>query len=557
MDGNLYQLKFNRKDDSKEAYPCEISTSKPIQVWHRRLGHISMSGLEKIAKSGMLKDVKSVDFKNATTEVCKHCAEGKMSKLPWKYKTSSTERPLELIWSDIFGPVSPESKDGKRYFISFLDDYTHFTVIYLIKNKSEAYDKFVEYVKMATSKFNMNISRLKCDNAQEYKSEKFRNFCLKNGIQVQYTVPYTPQLNSKAERFNRHIVERARCMMHDSKMAKDLWHEALLAAAYVINRSCTVNNKIPANLWYNKDVDLSNLKVFGCRAFAHIPKEKRSKFDPKAIECYFVGYAPNGYRLWWDGEIIICRDVIFDETKNYSDLVEDSVKIDDPKLDDNELQKGEEIEFFEEKDITKKIVKPTRQTVKPKWLDDFELNLCVQEDISFEDIHHLSRQEQEKWNKAMGSELDSMKSNDVWELVGLPSPETEVIDTKWVLKIKSNGQYKARLVARGFQQKNTNYEELYAPVAKLPTVKTMLAVAAAKKMHISQMDVNTAFLNSPIHEEVYVRQPPGYQDNTNRVCKLKRSLYGLKASPRNWNDYFDSFMQEINFVRSNADFDNV
>lgn len=326
IEDNLYRLDFevNPPVIDKSALYCKIKNN--MKLWHRRVGHKSMSSLEKLVKANALKEI-DINDKNSQVEVCKECAEGRMTKLPWKNKTTPASRPLEVIHSDIFGPVSEEmTSDRTKYFISFLDEFTHFSVIYLMKNKSEAFDKFVQYVNMATSKMNSSISRLKCNNGAEYKSEKFQKFCIEKGIQIEYTVPFTPELNGKAERLNRLIAERARAMISDSGMPKSLWPQAVTCAVYLINRSVTVNNKIPAEMWYNKPVDLSNIKVFGCRASALIPKEKRSEFDSKALECFMVGYMTNGYRLFHDGEFITARNVIFDESKRYSDFHKNEVQ---------------------------------------------------------------------------------------------------------------------------------------------------------------------------------------------------------------------------------------
>ena len=142
---------------------------------------------------------------------------------------------------------------------------------------------------------------LRSDNGGEYTSKEFRNYCSAHGIRHEKTVPGTPQHNGVAERMNRTIVEKVRCMLKMEKLPKVFWGEAIRTACYLINRSPSVPLEfdIPEKVWTGKDVVYNHLKVFGCKAFAHVPKEQRSKLDDKAFPCILVGYGNEefGYRL--------------------------------------------------------------------------------------------------------------------------------------------------------------------------------------------------------------------------------------------------------------------
>lgn len=159
----------------------------------------------------------------------------------------------------------------------------------------------------------------------------------------------------------------------------------------------------------------------------------------------------------------------------------------------------------------------------------------------------------------MKDELDSLKQNEVWRLEACPK-EIKPIKTKWVFRIKEdeNGnpvRYKARLVAKGFQQKpGLDYGETYAPVARMATIRTVLAVAVQQKMHIQQLDVKTAFLYGELDETVYLAVPDGVEAASNLVCKLQKSLYGLKQSPRCWNNKLNETLLENGFSRSKHDY---
>lgn len=169
----------------------------------------------------------------------------------------------------------------------------------------------------------------------------------------------------------------------------------------------------------------------------------------------------------------------------------------------------------------------------------------------------MTRSDKKKWLTAMKEEIDSLKKNDVWVLVN--RPKTNVVTNKWVLKIKrkpdgSIDRYRARLVARGFSQKyGTDYFETFAPVANTTSIRLLFAHAAIENLNMAQFDVKTAFLYGTLDETVYMEQPEGFVEQKDKVCLLKRSLYGLKQSPRQWNQKFSNFLKDLNLHMSEHD----
>ncbi|GJS41543.1 retrotransposon protein, putative, ty1-copia subclass [Tanacetum coccineum] len=167
--------------------------------------------------------------------------------------------------------------------------------------------------------------------------------------------------------------------------------------------------------------------------------------------------------------------------------------------------------------------------------------------------------ESDKWLNAINVEMQSMKDNEVWDLVELP-PNGKIVDSKWLFKKKTdmNGAvhtYKARLMAKGYTQTpGIDYEETFSPVADIRAIRILIAIAAYYDYEIWQMDVKTAFLNGYLNEEVYMEQPEGFVNPKypNRVCKLKRSIYGLKQASRQWNKRFDDEIKKFGFSQ-NAD----
>ena len=158
----------------------------------------------------------------------------------------------------------------------------------------------------------------------------------------------------------------------------------------------------------------------------------------------------------------------------------------------------------------------------------------------------------------MKEELDALSKNHTWDLVTLP-PGKSVVGCKWIYKIKTRSdgsieRYKARLVAKGFTQEyGIDYEETFAPVARISSVRALLAVAAANKWNLFQMDVKNAFLNGDLSEEVYMQPPPGLSVESNKVCHLRRALYGLKQAPRAWFAKFSSTISRLGYMASHYD----
>lgn len=163
-----------------------------------------------------------------------------------------------------------------------------------------------------------------------------------------------------------------------------------------------------------------------------------------------------------------------------------------------------------------------------------------------------------QWRNAVENEYSSLIKNDTWTLCELPS-NRKVISCKWVFKLKrkANGdidKYKARLVARGFtQEKGFDFSETYSPTAKLTTFRVLMSIANHFGYFIHQMDVKNAFLNGQLEEDIYMQQPEGFVQDKTKVCKLNKSLYGLKQAAKKWNERMDHAMDEIGFNRCSSD----
>lgn len=204
--------------------------------------------------------------------------------------------------------------------MTFIDDFSRYTVIYLMKEKSDVEDKLKEYVEMVKNKFGEKPKLIRSDRGGEYISGNNSNYLKSEGILVQLTAGYSPQQNGVAERKNRTLTEMSRCMLTDADLPRFLWAEAYSVANYVQNRVVTsVTGRTPFELWNDKKSDVKHLRIFGSRYFVVIPKEKRKKLDNTAIEMHLVGYdeQSKAYRCYNKStkKVVISRDVRFDFEK--------------------------------------------------------------------------------------------------------------------------------------------------------------------------------------------------------------------------------------------------
>ncbi|KAL5824951.1 hypothetical protein ACOSQ3_021014 [Xanthoceras sorbifolium] len=540
-------------------------------LWHQRLGHMSEKGMKTLLSKGKLPDLKAVDV-----GLCEDCIFGKQKKVSFaKIGKIPKAEKLELVHTDVWGPSPVSSLSGSLYYVTFIDDSTRKVWVYFLKKKSEVFDTFRKWKAMVENETGLKIKRLRSDNGGEYRDSRFREFCANSGIKMEKTVPMTPQQNGVAERMNRTLNERARSMRLHAGLPKMLWAEAVNTAAYLINRgpSVPLDGGIPEEVWSGKEVNISHLRVFGCISYVHIDSVERSKLDTKSNKCVFVGYGGDefGYRFWdyENRKIIRSRDVIFNENLMYKDrsIAESS----------SSTTEAETKEFAEFEEISGSDVQISPETVQeeldapelrrssrvPKPIQRYSpsLHYLLLTDSGEPECYDEAMQVEDsvKWESAMRDEMDSLMSNQTWELAELP-PGKKALHNKWVFRIKEehngNKRYKARMVVKGFQQKEgIDYNEIFSPVVKLTTIRLVLKIVAAENLHLEQLDVKTAFLHGDLEEEIYMRQPEGFKEagKENLVCRLKKSLYGLKQAPRQWYKKFDSFMSSSGFTRCQAD----
>jgi hypothetical protein len=276
---------------SKRSRVSETSS----MLWHKRLGHISRPRMERLIKDGILNDLDFSDF-----DTCVDCIKGKLTAKTRRQKNGRSENVLELIHTDICGPITPAALGNYKYFITFIDDHSRYGHIELIRNKSESLEAFKTFKATVELQSNKNIKAVKSDRGGEYygrydetgqNAGPFARFLQVCGIEAQYTMPGTPEQNGVAERRNRTLMDMVRCMLSHSSLPEFLWGEALKTATYILNQVPSKSvPKTPFELWSGKRPSLRHFHVWGCKAEVRLYNPQLKKLDPKTISGYFVGY---------------------------------------------------------------------------------------------------------------------------------------------------------------------------------------------------------------------------------------------------------------------------
>ena len=563
-------------DCSNDVYNITAKRLKKTEtnttyMWHCRLGHIGKKRMRKLHDDGVLP---SFDFESFDT--CEACLMGKMTRTPFNGIVERANNLLEIIHSDVCGPMSIPARGGYLYFVTFTDDLSRYGYIYLMKQKSETFEKFKEFQNEVENHREKKIKFLRSDRGGEYLSHEFGQHLSECGIVSQLTPPGNPQRNGVSERRNRTLLDMVRSMMSLTELPLSFWGYALETAAFTLNRSPSDSvETTPYEIWHGKKPNVSFLKIWGCDAY--VKRLQPNKLDPKSDKCYFVGYPKNtvGYSFYHrtEGKVFVAKNGIFLEkgflakevsgrTVQLDEIGESSVaanRVDVPEVVPTITPIAEPEAPVLDADALAKIVSEPRRSTRirepPQWFSNEVFILEEDEPANYKEA--MVSFDSSEWLEAMKSEMKSMHENQVWNLID-PPEGVKPIECKWIFKRKTDADgnvtiHKARLVAKGFRQvQGVDYDETFSPVAMLKSVRILLAIAAYFDYEIWQMDVKTAFLNGNLTEDVYMIQPEGFVDpnNASKICKLQKSIYGLKQASRSWNLRFDEVVKGFGFIQN-------
>ena len=570
-------------------------------MFHVRLGHVSFNYLKEAAQYiPLLRSEKPDDTLITMCEVCKLT---KIKRTSHKKKRTRLDKPLARIHSDVMGKLSPMGVLEQSYYIvTFTDDYSRYTQAYELKDKRSVHIYFKEFIQDSRTIIGDSQARIRyfrTDGGSEFETTEMCKILADENIIREITPPATPQLNGVAERVNLTLINRVKCMLVESGLPLEMWELAIRQAVYIHNRlpHKSVGMRTPFELFTGHTPDLSNIYRFGCVCYIRKTRPTElnapqrlvdgkmvstgpSKFVEKGKRGYLVGATVNSQLVLFpiEREIVTSCDILVTEEKLFKDFHDKDYlhKMGWPLLKKNqnlrfpitaeearrEIQDG--MQYLEEFSETPAQVTAAKKLAREKfehqaWEKERVFHCCIAKlnNCPTTVSEALSGPDRKQWRKAIDKEIASLEGMETWDMVRLTGKE-KPIDSRWVfvLKLQPDGSnlYKARLVIRGFRDHHIyDFSEVYAPVIQLNEVRLVLAIATANHWELHQMDVETAFLNGELEKPVHMQIPEGFDVSDNyrktHCCKLKKSLYGLKVSPKRWYVQFAESMAKLGFTR--------
>jgi transposase InsO family protein len=554
--GRLYKIAL----PVQEAAYAAVSKER----WHCRRGHINYKALDDDVKNGT---VNGMDMMGGTPDACGYCEQGKATRRPMPVAATRRAHGVnDLVHSDLIGPMSVTSPAGKKYVLTFIDDHSRYTSVYFLSAKSDVFDKFRQYKDLMEKQHERPIKCIRSDNGGEYLDAHFQDYLTNHGIMHEFSVPRRQAQNGVAERMGRTLMEMARTVLFQAKMAKTWWAEAIQTAAYLRNRSNTKalpRDQTPYEMLFGRKPDLSHLRVFGCLVM--YKNDKAKKLDERAKPGIMVGYSPvsKGYRIidQQTKKLVVTRDVKFwEERFDTPDCAKEDSACDDDDADQVSTDERDE----EEQPIAEVSRRSSRLRGPPKpyWMTEM-INLANTADEPRSRREALSLPDANEWQAAIEEELVSLEKNETWRVIARPT-NRKVIDGRWVFKAKKDedgnlARYKARYVARGYSQvPGVDYVDTYSPVAATDSQRIVLSKVAAENLEAYQVDIETSFQHQKVREELYIELPEGFAfpPGTKRAThcgRLIKALYGLKQAAFELNDRLTKLLVEAGYVFANAD----
>ncbi|GKA57285.1 putative ribonuclease H-like domain-containing protein, partial [Tanacetum coccineum] len=541
LDENHVLLRVPRKDnmynvDLKNIVPsggltCLFvkATLDESNLWHRRLGHINFKTMNKLVRGNLVRGLPSKIFENKHT--CVACQKGKQHKASY--------------------------------------DYSRFSWVFFLATKDETSEILKIFITGIENLIDLKVKVIRCDNGTEFKNKVMNQFYEMKGIKREFSVARTPQQNGVAERKNKTLIEAARTMLADSKLPTTFWAEAVNTACYVQNRVLVIkpHNKTPYELFLGRKPALSFMRPFGCPVTILNTLDHLGKFDGKADEGFFVGYSTNSkaFRVFNSRTRIVEENLhvkFSEETPNIAgngpnwlfdiDALTISMNY-KPVVAGNQTNGNAGTkENIDAGQAGKKIVPDQEYILLPLLTSDPSLSKSSKDSP---DAGFKPSREEEKMDKLMlliqGIRIELPKI----QLLSKLEDNVYLDDDDDVGARADMNNFDAFMPVRFTQEEGIDYDEVFAPIARIEAIRLFLAYASFKDFVVYQMDVKSAFLYGKIEEEVNVCQPPGFEDPDfpDRVYKVEKALYGLHQAPRAWYETLSTYLLDNGFQRGKID----
>nr|GEY37682.1 hypothetical protein [Tanacetum cinerariifolium] len=502
----LYTLSLQDMMASSPISLLSKASKTKSWLWHRRLSHLNFGAINHLARQGLVKGLPKLKFEK--DHLCSACAMGKSTKKSHKPKSEETnQEKLYLLHMDLCGPMRVESVNGKKYILVIVDDYSRFTWVKFLRSKDEAPDFIIKFMRMIQVRLKVLVCRIQTDNRTEFVNQMLHEYYEESSSK--------PALNEMTPAtISLGLVQKPSSSTPYVPPSRNDW-DLLFQPMFdeLLNPPPSVDPKAP--------------EVIAPIADVFPPVQAESTGSPSSTSIDQDAPSPSKSQTTLKTQSAVI----------HQDVEEDNIDMEVAHMG-NDLPVSTRLQLHEQALFC--YYDAFLTSVEPKTYKEALTQSC--------------------WIEAMQEELNEFERLEVWELV--PHPDKfMVITLKWIYNVKLDElggilKNKAHLVARGYrQEEGIDFEESFAPVARLEAIWIFLAYAAHKNMVVCQMDVKTAFLNGNLRGEVYVSQPNGFvdQDNPNHVYKIKKALYGLKQAPRTWYDMLSSFLISQDFSKGSVD----
>ncbi|WVZ75499.1 hypothetical protein U9M48_023545 [Paspalum notatum var. saurae] len=466
---------------------------------------------------------------------------------------------------DTVGPARVASVGGKWYVLLVVDDFSRFSWVFFMESKDEAFGFVRDAVPRLRNESHKAMRAIRSDNGGEFRNSHFENFCRDLGLEHQFSSPYTPTQNGVVERKNRTLVEMARTMVDEHRTLRRFWAEAVNTACYIANRIFlrAFLGKTSYEFQFGRQPSVKHLRAFGCRCFVLKKAGHLDKFESRCLDGIFLGYASSSraFHVW----ILEAKQVV--ETcevmmKKAPPIFEDEEgAVDDGDARATALAPSATSSDDEGGPLPTASSSLPRQQAQAEAGPAEDAGEVTSEIVPSQQVqrdHPPHRMIGDIHQRVTRSSVNSLAffSHSAYVASFEPRDVSHALsDPNWVNAMHEELENFERNHPGVSSKEGIDYEETFAPVARLEAIRILLAFAVSKGFKLQQMDVKSSFLNGFIEKEVYMRQPLGFESARfpDWVYKLRKALYGLKQAPRAWYARLKSFLLKSGFVMGSVD----